>query len=797
MALDGSASIREDSTVKPDIGVFLCKCGKNIGGSVDVDSLARAVEDISSVKHIQVNTYTCSEPGQAEIEAAIAEHKLEKIVIAACSPRLHLSTWQELLRRCELNPALVEVANIREQCSWVHLYAKEEGTQKALELVRMAVAKAELLRPAAELKVPVTQRALVIGGGVAGIQAALDLADDGFETVLVEKSPTIGGIMALIDKTFPTMDCSICILGPKMADAGKHRNIKLIANAEIAGISGYVGNFEVKIRQRARYVDPTLCTACSDCVQVCPVDVVDEWSGNLGWRKAIYIPYPQAVPASYIIDEKHCLGLSPLACGKCIEACDKKAIIYEDRDRDYTYKVGAVVVAVGFKPFDAGRIPEYGYNRFDNVLTTLEFERLINAAGPTQGELVRPSDLNPPERVAFINCVGSRDVRFNPHCSNFCCMESIKSALLIKEHWKDVAVTIFYMDIRAFGKGFEELYRRSREEGIRYVRGRPSRILQDPRSNNLRVMVEDTRSDTVLSEEYDLVVLSVGADGPEAVPLPLARNSEGFYLEAHPKLKPVDSPSDGVFIAGGAEAPKDIRETVTQASAAAGRAAGLLLRREVRIEPLFAFVDPESCNACGICATRCPYQAIRVDKKKKTPARINPALCKGCGTCAADCPRDSITMTNFTDAMILRQIDVALQDNPSEKVLIFACNWCSYAGADLAGTSRIQYPPNTRIVRTMCSGRVDPDFVKHAYNRGAGAVMLTGCRPQDCHYISGNDFALKREKKIRSWMLKNGIAAERFLISWMSAAEGKKFADTVGRMSEIARRFKKVAESVA
>ena len=794
MALDSSAPIRDDPTVKSEIGVFLCKCGKNIGGSVDVDSLARFISDIPSVKHIQVNTYTCSEPGQAEIESAIAEHKLKKIVIAACSPRLHGPTWQELLRRSELNPAVVEIANIREQCSWVHLYEKAEGTQKALELVRMAVAKAELLRPVPELKVPVTQRALVIGGGVAGIQAALDLADDGFETVLVEKSPTIGGIMALIDKTFPTMDCSICILGPKMADAGKHRNIKLITNAEVSSISGYVGNFEVNLHQRARYVDETLCTACNDCVDVCPVDVVDEWSGNLGWRKAIYIPYPQSVPASYIIDEKNCLGLSPLACGKCIGACDKKAIIYEDHDRNYTYKFGAIIVAVGFKPFDARRIPEYGYGRFDNILTTVEFERLINAAGPTQGELVRPSDFKVPERVAFVNCVGSRDLRFNPYCSNFCCMESIKNALLIKEHWPDVAVTIFYMDIRAFGKGFEELYRRSREEGIRYVRGRPSRILLDPRSNHLKVMVEDTRTDTVLSDENDMVVLSVGADGPEAVPLPLARSPEGFYIEAHPKLKPVDSPSDGVFIAGGAEAPKDIRETVTQASAAAGRAAGLLLRKEVRIDPLFALVDTESCSACGICATRCPYQAISVDKEKKKPARVNPALCKGCGTCAADCPKDSITMTNFTDTMILRQIDVALQDNPTDKVLIFACNWCSYAGADLAGTSRIQYPTNTRIVRTMCSGRVDPDFVKHAYKQGAGAVMLTGCRLQDCHYISGNDFALKRQKKIRRWMQKNDIAEERFLIAWMSAAEGKKFADTVDRMSKIARRIKSAAE---
>jgi heterodisulfide reductase subunit A len=376
-------------------------------------------------------------------------------------------------------------------------------------------------------------------------------------------------------------------------------------------------------------------------------------------------------------------------------------------------------------------------------------------------------------------------------------MESIKNGLLIKEHWPDVAVAVFYLDIRAFGKGFEELYRRSRQEGIRYIRGLPSRILEDPLTNKLKVMVEDTRSDTLLAEAYDMVVLSVGADGPDAIPLPLARSPEGFYIEAHPKLKPVDSPSDGIFLAGGAEAPKDIRETVTQASAAAGRAAGLLLRGEVSIEPLFAEVDTGACNACGICATRCPYQAISVNIKKKSPAQINPALCKGCGTCAADCPQDSIAMTNYTDTMILRQIGVALRHNPMGKVLIFACNWCSYAGADLAGTSRFQYPTQTRILRTMCSGRVDPYFIKYAFDQGAGAVMLTGCRPQDCHYISGNTFALKREKKVRRWMQKHGIADERFRIAWMSAAEGKKFAETVGEMTMIARKVQKAVKSVA
>lgn len=580
----------EKPKIESKIGVFLCKCGKNINGSVDIEEIANELKNNPEVKHVQVNTYTCSDPGQLEIETALKEKGIEKIVIAACSPRLHGPTWKKLLNRAGINPSLVEVANIREQCSWVHLHEKEEATKKAKELVEMAIAKATLLKEVEDIVVPVKQKVLIIGGGVAGIQAALDLADD-YQVILVEKSPTIGGNMALIDKTFPTMDCSICILGPKMADAGNHENITLISNAEVTKISGYIGNFEITIKKHPRYVNEDLCTACGDCVDACPINVVDNYSGNLGWRKAIYIPFPQAVPASYIIDVKNCLGLSPLACGKCIKVCEKEAINYEETEKEIDINVGAIIVAIGFELFDASKIPEYGWGRYPNVITTFEFERLINAAGPTNGELVRPSDLEKPKKIAFINCVGSRDQRFNPYCSNFCCMESIKNSLLIKEHWPDVEVTIFYIDIRAFGKGFEELYTRSRKEGILFIHGRPGQIKEDSETKNLILTVENV-SEGILAIEFDLVVLSIGAEGSsESIPFPIAKDSNGFYIEAHPKLRPVDTPNDGIFIAGGAESPKDIRETVTQASAAAGRIKSLLSQREFHVEPLYAFVD--------------------------------------------------------------------------------------------------------------------------------------------------------------------------------------------------------------
>jgi len=785
------------------IGVFICGCGRNIAATVDIEKLAKMAEKIDDVVFVDTNKYSCSDVGQASIRKAIRENKLNRVVVASCSPKLHLETFKETTASAGVNPYLFEMANIREQCSWVHQHEPAKATQKAFELVEMAVAKARLLEPQIEPRVKIRPSALVIGGGVAGIQASLDLADSGYKVYLVEKSPSIGGIMAVLDKTFPTMDCSICILGPKMSDVQNHPNITLMAYSEVIEIKGYVGNFTAKILRKARYVTDE-CSACDECTSVCPIAVPREVDGHLSWRKAIYMPFPQAVPSQYLIDIEHCHGVNPIKCGKCREVCREKGadcINYDDRDRIEEIEIGTIIIATGFKPFDASLIPEYGWGRYPNVLTTLEFERLFNASGPTEGNLVRPSDMRQPKSVGFIQCVGSRDVRFNTYCSNFCCLETIKSTLLIKEHWPEIDVTVFYIDIRAFGKGFEQLYKRAREEGVRFIRGRPSEIQEDPDSRNLRIFVEDQNENRFISPEFEMVVLSIGADPPDpkVVPIPLPRGPNGFLLEAHPKLKPVDTASRGIFIAGGVESPKDIKESVTQASAAAVRAAQLMAQGEVKIEPIFAEVDGSRCISCGTCLNRCPYGAITIEEKGVTPAVVNKALCEGCGTCAADCPEDCIIMRHFTDEQILEQVRAALRNKPEQKVICFACTFCSYGGADLAGVSRMQYPTNGRVIRTMCSGRVDPDFVYEAFKLGAGAVALTGCHPQDCHFISGNRFAIKRERRIRRWMEKNNIDQKRFHIEWISAGEGKKFQNMMIKMSRVAqehaRNVKKKADS--
>jgi heterodisulfide reductase subunit A len=573
-----------------------------------------------------------------------------------------------------------------------------------------------------------------------------------------------------------------------MMDVGRHPNITLLTYSEVEDISGYVGNFKVQVRRKTRYVNQVECTACGDCAQVCPVVAPDEFQMGLSTRRAIYIPFPQAVPSAYLVDIERCLGDNPIACGKCLEACEKKCISFDGHDEIVEFDVGAVVVATGMDVYDPTQMDEYGYTRFPNVITSLEFERLISAGGPTGGHFIRLTDGQTPRRIGFVQCVGSRSQngRGNPYCSNICCMNTVKDSLLLKDHYPDVDVTVYYMDMRAFGKGFEDLYMRSKAAGVRYVRGLPGEVAEDPETRGLRVFVENTTAGRLEEHVQDMLVLSVGAeprrDGDWVKQLlTLSRTSDGFYMEAHPKLRPVDAPTKGVFLAGCAESPKDVKDSVTQASAAAARAGVLLNKSNITVEAITAVIDADVCKKCGQCAAVCPYGAIVWEKGQA--AQVITAACAGCGTCAAECRFEAIAMRHFSDQAIYAQIDAMLSDG-HKLAVTFACNWCSYAGADTAGTGRMQYPANALLIRTMCSGRVAADFVWYAFRKGAPVVLVSGCHLADCHYINANRQTVRRMDALWDGLDKLDVRPERLQLEWCSAAEGQRWAQIMAALEE-------------
>jgi heterodisulfide reductase subunit A len=781
---------------KPRVGVFVCHCGLNIAGVVDVEAVTEYARTLPDVVYAVHNRYTCSDPGQEEIRKAIKEHNLNRVVVAACSPRMHEFTFRRTVSEAGLNPYLFEMANIREHCSWCHPSSPEQATHKAKEIVKVAVAKVRLFGPLTPIEVPVTNKALVVGGGIAGINAALDLAEMGFKVYLVEKKESIGGHMAQLDKTFPTLDCSICIEGPKMVDVSRHPNIEIFTFSDVISVEGFVGNFKVKLRKNPRLIIEKNCTGCGECREVCPIEYPNPWDMNMGVRKAISAPFDQAVPLIYRINKDYCIE-----CYKCVDACgDRQAIDFSrEKPEEAKLEAGAIIVTTGYDVYLPEEGNVYGYGKHSNVITSLEFERLILAAGPTGGHVIRASDGKQPKVVALIQCVGSREVDKYPYCSGFCCMYTIKHAVQLKEHYgRDIEVYVFYIDMRTNFKGYEEFYTRAREMGVNFIRGRVSKVLETP-EKNLIIRAEDTLLGEPIELDAEMVVLATAAiacpdAGEVSRVLNITRGMDGFFMESHPKLKPIDTPVDGVFLAGACQGPKDIPYSVSQGSGAAARAATILSKKTVKIEPIISVVDPEKCRntkvKCGICAKKCPYGAIRVEPNK--PAEVIAAMCHGCGTCVAECPADAITQMHFTDAQILAQVQAALEDNPEDKIMGFCCNWCSYAGADLAGTSRFEYPTNLRVARVMCSGRVDRDFVLDAFRKGAGMVLIGACHlPYDCHYIDGNAKMKARMDSLAKMLEKLGLTPDRFRVEYISAAEGVKFAEVIrdmaARMKEIGK----------
>jgi len=705
---------------EPRIGVYICHCGGNISDAVDVEKVKEAAAKLKGVRVAETYEYVCSDPGQEMITEGIKEYGLNRIVVASCSPRMHLDTFRQTVKSAGLNPYFLEMANIREQCSWVH-DDKEAATAKALDLVRGAVERARYLEPLELKSMPVKQDVLVIGGGIAGIITSIELADKGYQVYLVERSPSIGGHMAQLSKTFPTLDCSQCILTPKMVYAAQHLNIRVISMAEPTAVEGTPGNYRVLIRVRPRFVDESKCTACGECTKKCPVKVPSEFEAELTERKAIYTPFKQAVPRAYAIDTEHCLYFTKGVCKLCEKFCPAHAVDFNQKEETMELDVGAIAVCTGFEQIDPKRLEEFSYGLHPDIVTNLQFERLM-----LQG-VHKPSNGKVPKKVAYILCVGSRMMntdRGEEYCCKIGCMAAIKQAILLQKAVANAEPWIFYTDIRADGKGYEEFYVTAQEHGVRFVRGRMAEVI--PHGEKLLVRAEDTLLGRPVEGTFDLVVLST-AIIPHPTSQELARKlgiqvgSDGFLLERHYKLRPVDSQREGVFVSGCALSPKDVRETTLESMATASRVATFVGKGEVSISPEVAYVILEKCDACGECIKVCPVAAIETSS---TGVLINPISCVGCGICVPKCPRQAIELNHCTEDQLIAQIRGVCEGGKPPKIIAFIERDIAYGSADLAGQTRESYSPNVRIIGVPSTGRIGLRHLLHAFDAGADGIIF-------------------------------------------------------------------------
>jgi heterodisulfide reductase subunit A len=656
--------------VSERVGVYICHCGSNIAGKVDVESLAKwAGENLEGVVVSRDYKFMCSSLGQELIEEDIKKEGLTRVVVGACSPHLHEKTFRRACANAGLNPYLFQMASIREQVSWVTA-DKDLADAKARALIAGAVKRVVYQEPLQPTEVPVNPNTLVVGGGIAGIQAALELADAGYHVYMVEREPSIGGHMAQFDKTFPTLDCSACILTPKMSEVGQHENITLISYAEVEEVTGFVGSFHARLRKKARYVKEEDCTGCGICIEKCPKKVIDDvFEVGLGKRKAIYRPFPQAVPKYPVLDRENCTYFLKGTCKACEKFCPTNAIDFEQQDTYLDLDVGNIILATGFDAFDATRIPQYGYGRLANVFTSLEFERLCNAAGPTDGKIVLRDGVTEPKSIAVVHCVGSRDQHHHPYCSAVCCMAALKFGHLVMEK-TSAAVTSFYIDLRTPAKGYEEFYDRLLEEGMHFVRGKVAEVTDAARlpgeEGKLIVQVEDTLLGKQRRLPVDMVILMTALEPRKdarevGLRFGISCSMDGWFTERHPKLDPVATMTDGIFVAGVCQGPKDIPASVVQAAAAAARVGGMITKGTVLIEPIVATIHAEHCSGCRICNSLCPFNAIEF-KEAEGVSYINAALCKGCGTCVAACPAGAISGAHFSNKQIFAEVEGLLFD---------------------------------------------------------------------------------------------------------------------------------------
>ncbi len=738
---------------EPRIGVWICECGGNIGGIVDVDEVVRRFE--GSVSGAYKERFLCSKPAIERVKEEMAERGLERIVLACCTPKMHLETFMRSLEEAGLNRAYLEVVNAREQCSWVHMMDPAGATQKAIDLIRGAVERSKRSTPLQPIRMKVVPEALVIGGGVAGITASLRLAEYGLKVHLVEKRPSIGGHMIQFVKVFPTLDCSQCIITPKMAEVSKNPNINLITHAEVSEVSGIPGDYTVKVTLKPRGVDVEKCTGCGDCSPVCPVEVPSEYDEALGSRKAIYLPFPQSVPSAYTVDFDSCI-----LCGKCLEACAPNAIILDDKPKEIELRVGAIIVATGYELYDPLQLPQYGYGKYPNVITALEMERILDVNGPSMGRLIVPKTQRPVKSVGYILCAGSRDSENGkPYCSKVCCLYALKQAQLLRDNGIDV--WLHYIDIRTPGRRYEEFYKTAQEKGVMFVKGKVAEVY--PEGDQLLVRGEDMMLNMMVENLYDLVVLCPPLVTSEETlrllkELRVPVDEDGFILERHPKLDPLATKREGIFAAGIVTGPKDIQTTTSEAEGAAMKAVNFLSRERL-IEPNKAVIEASLCDGCGACIEVCPESAIALRDGR---AQINELLCTGCGACIPSCPRDALDQQGLSESQLRAQIRGILESSEAEiKIMAFVEGEVAYTAIDLAGLARIGYPSSYRLIPLPSISRLKLSHLLLAFAWGADGIILLEAPEQEGPYGRAHSISEERVKEYRGRLRDYGISGAR------------------------------------